>query len=420
MLTTTNDKDSFVQKSIFWIVLLAVGYNALLAVVNGNVFSVNFKMAAGFEFLILLSAIGIIVKTEFSILDIKEISLIVFVVIIALLISIVNQYLFIDSIRNFLIIALFVMLGRRISAENLHKLFFVVSFIVFSFLLIEVFALDLYVHIFNPASYYANTRGVIASEFNDTGLFNTANAQQMSDRFGYGLFNGPRTSSIFLEQVSISNFMIILVIYGSVFWDALSNKKRVFFMALVLMILITARSRSALALTIFALASYHVLPLITRKFSIMILPAVLSIIFIVYFFMPQENIYSLEDSFRGRIFHTGLILASFNIPDYFSINIHKISNYADSGIPYVIMSYTLIGALVLWIYIATIVEFESPAHRRFIVLANLYFWMLLMVGAAVFTIKTAALLWILAGFLSVHSNNDKTRKGVKNENTSRC
>lgn len=406
MLTTVSDKDILVQKSIFWIVLLAVCYNALLAVLNANVLAVNFKMAAGVELLILLSAAGVILKTQPSGFDIKEIVFVVFVAVIALLISIVNQYLFIDSIRNFLIIALFVMLGRRMSKEYLHKVFFIVSVIVFTFLIIEVFALDIYVQIFNPSSYYQHTRGVAVSEFNDTGLFNTANAQQMSDRFGYGIFNGPRTSSIFLEQVSISNFTIILVIYVSVFWEILTTKKRLFFIALVLLVLITARSRSALALTLFAVASYYILPLIPRKLSILILPTVLGIIFMIYFFMPQENIYALEDSFRGRIFHTGYLLADFDIPDYFSMNIHKISSYADSGVPYVITSYTLIGALALWIYIANIVNFESPAHRRFIVLANLYFWTLLMVGAAVFTIKTAALLWLLAGFLSASSNND--------------
>ncbi|MEA1988045.1 MAG: hypothetical protein U9N57_02395 [Pseudomonadota bacterium] len=405
MLTMTINQQNVIQKSIFWIVIFAVSYNGLLAVLNANVLAVNFKMVAGFEFLILLSAMLLIVKTQLTQLDTKEIVFVVFVAVVALLISIINQYLFIDGLRNFLIIALFMMLGRRISKETLHQVFFVISVVVLAFLIIEVFALELYVQIFSPAQYYASTRGAEIAEFNDTGLFNNANAQQMSGRFGYGIFNGPRTSSIFLEQVSISNFTIILTIYLAVFWEVISTKKRLMFVALVLMVLITARSRSALALTLFALFTYRFLSLITVRASLFILPAILLIIFMVYLFFPLAYGVVMEDSFKGRIYHSGYLLVNFNLADYFSMNIHKLARYADSGIPYVITSYTLLGAIGLWLYTATAVRAECPQNRRFILLANLYFWSLLMVGAAVFTIKTAPLIWLLAGFLSATYDN---------------
>lgn len=408
MLIPTTNHENVVQRSIFWIVIFAVSYNGLLAILNANVLSVNFKMVAGFEFLVLISAMLVIIKTELTQFDVREVAFVFFVAVIALLISIINQYLFIDGLRNFLIIALFMMLGRRISGDTLHQVFFVISAIVFVFLIIEVFALELYVQIFSPAEYYSSTRGTDISEFNDTGLFNNANAQQMSGRFGNAIFNGPRTSSIFLEQVSISNFTIILTIYLAAFWEVISTKKRLLFIVLVLMVLITARSRSALALTLFALFTFRLLPLIPLRASLLILPVILSIIFMVYLFFPLAYGVVMEDSFKGRIYHSGYLLVNFNIADYFSMNIHKIARYADSGIPYVITSYTLVGAIALWLYTATSVRLESPQNRRFIVLANLYFWSLLMVGAAVFTIKTAPLLWLMAGFLSATSSDAQT------------
>lgn len=390
-----QDKTQF---GILLIVVSAVSYNAMLAFINANLVSINFLMAAGFEFLILISALALLIRVGITNLDSLEVFLVLIGVISAIIISIANQSIFIDSVRNILIIALFVMLGRRVNSKTLHTAFWVASVIVGVFLLIEIANLSLYVKTLNPASYYASTRGVAIGEFNETGLFN--NAAGFEGRFGYGLFTGPRTSSIFLEQVSISNFAIILAIYVSVFWDKIETKKRIFYTLLIVTILITARSRSALAITLFALATYYLLPLIPRKLNLLIFPTFLVIIFTVYF----SNLpYSFSDTFSGRISHTGHILINFNLEDFFITEIQNIYKYADSGIPYTIASYTLFGTIFLWLYLVIVIFKDGPRHRRFLTLANIYLFSLLMVGAAVFTIKTAALLWLLAGFLSINS-----------------
>lgn len=391
-------KQDFNQNAIFLIVVLAVTYNALLSFINSHLFGVSFAMVAITEFLILISAIIIILKMGLTRFDSIDIFLILMGVTSAFVISIINQTVFIDSIRNILIIALFVMLGRRIDQKNLQQIFWIVSLIIAFFLILEIADLAAFAKLLNPASYYAATRGMEVSEFNDTGLFNTAAG--FEGRFGYGIFNGPRTSSIFLEQVSLSNFAIILGIYLAVFWQKIKNHKRIFFILLIITILVTARSRSALALTIFALLTYHLLPLIPKKVNLLIFPVILLLIAIVYL----TNLpYTYDDTFKGRISLTGHLLASFDLGNLFSLEIDKLKRYADSGIPYTITSYTIFGAILLWLYFVMVIFNDGPEQRRFVTLSNLYLFTLLMVGAAVFTIKTAALLWILAGYLSTNS-----------------
>lgn len=391
-------EESSFQNLAVMLVVLAVCYNALLALVNANLFGLSFKIVALVEFSLLLGAISLILLSGLVKQDTVDILLILFGFCLALLISVLNQRVFIDALRDLLIITIFVMLGRRMLEESVHKVFLIISAIVAIFLLLEIFLLDIYVQLFEPAKYYAATRGIEIAWWNSTGLFNTA--VSFASRFNYGVFDGPRTSSIFLEQVSLSNFAIILSVYIAVFWQRI-NYKHVFFMFLLIVaILITARSRTALAIVILVVVSFRVLPFIPRYMGLLMLPTVIAIAIAVYLSYPVTIV---EDTLKGRISHSGRLLMDFDFTQFFALNVNTIGMYEDSGVPHLIVSYSLVGALLVWIYLAFISGNDGPRHRRFSLLMNGYLYATLLVSASVFTIKTAALIWIVAGFLSVHT-----------------
>ncbi|MEA1988682.1 MAG: hypothetical protein U9N57_05690 [Pseudomonadota bacterium] len=393
------------QRIVFSIVLMAVFYNTLLAIINASVFSLSSSMVVLSEILILSVIMLLILWSQIEKSEIREVMFISFIVVLAILISLVNQQLFIDSIRNFLIIVAFYLLGKRATESTIHKIFFVASLVVALFLLIEMFALDLYVQVLQPALYYAKTRGMEVSQYNELGVFNAALG--FEGRFGFGLYDGPRTASAFLEQVSLSNFAVVLAIYLASLWDKVELKRKLFFIGLVLLILITSRSRAAFGVVSFVVIGYHLIPLLPKVSSLLIFPMAVLVTISVSFYFSTDYGYALEDSLKGRLLHTGFILSSFDLRDLFSLNISGLGRYADSGLAYLINANTLLGALVFWFFISLLFKPVNHSQLRTLFLVNFYFFAVLAVsGTSVFSIKTAALLWLLAGFVSTLSENE--------------
>ncbi len=196
-------------KVMFVLVILAVTYNAILALINSLFFELSRGLVIFTEISILGASLAV-VFTQSKLLekDKHVVFLFLSVLFSTLLIFLSSQIIFIDAIRNILIICVFFLVGSRLSEEHIHKVFLYISFVIVFFLIIEILMLELYVGLFEPALYYQNTRGVEIKEFNQTGVF--GNAEGFAGRFSYGVFSGPRTSSIFLEQVGLANFCTVL------------------------------------------------------------------------------------------------------------------------------------------------------------------------------------------------------------------
>ncbi len=385
-----------INHHIVVIVLLGVFYNTLLALINAHLFAVNMAISAASEILILSYALVVVLRSQLAATDLKEIILIFAIVILSILISIFNQHLFVDSIRNILIISVFVLLGRRATSETIHSVFFIASFIVAAFLLLEMFYIEGYAELLQPANYYANTRGMEVREYNDTGLFNAA--LSFEGRFGYGIFDGPRTASTFLEQVSLSNFAIVLSIYLASLWQEITTKNKLFYIGLVLVILITSRSRSALGIILIALLGYQLFPLIPKRLVFLIFPSITLITILVYISFPTNG---FEDTLQGRLSHTGHLLYDSNLINLFALDLQNIKSYGDSGIGYILNAFSFFGVLLLWLFIGTITQAQNNFQLRALFLINIYFFATLAIsGTSAFSMKTAALLWLLAGFAS--------------------
>jgi hypothetical protein len=399
-------ENSKLQSVIVVIAFLAVLYNAILAVINGHLFSVNYSIVVMVEIVLLAIIMFLITTYGFIESDFKDIAFLTLIVLIGVLISMLNQQLFVDSIRNFLIVVLFYMLGKRTTEETIHKVFFVISIVVGVILLLEMFSLDSYAWLLQPAEYFANTRGISERAYNETGLF--AAALGFDGRFNYGLFSGPRTSSVFLEQVSLSNFAIVLSIYLATFWQRITKKHIIYFVTLIVLILVTSRSRSALGLVVISFLGYHLIPFLSKRLVLIIFPMGILMTIMVYLLMPTDG---FADTLQGRLSYTGDLLYNIDIKDIFALDIANIKRFGDSGFVYLINANTLFGAIATWLYVATAISANNSPQLRLLFLSNTYFFATLAVsGTSVFSIKTAALLWLMIGFMSMletDANNDE-------------
>lgn len=385
--------------SIYLTVILAMSYNAILAIINAYIVQISFPLVATTEFSILLSAALIIYKDKPSKTDLPYIYFFIVFFIISIIISILNQKIFIDSIRNMLIISLFLLLGRRLDIRSIIGIFNLASTVILSVLILELSALDIYAIIFKPAAYFANTRGIAEQSFNESGLF--GNALGFDGRFSFGIFSVPRTCSIFLEQVSLANYAGVLSIFLLALWPEIKRQQRLLHIALILLILLSNNARAASSLFAICFAGYFIYPLLPRYLNLVIAPAIITVTISFLYLFPGAR----GDNLVGRITYTAKKIASMDASDYFGLSISQVHTLMDSGYPYVIYSSTIIGLIIYWLFVCLAIPQYSNAQRRCAYgLSTYIFTNLVISGTSIFSIKTAAPLWLLIGHMTLDSS----------------
>ena len=394
-------KVSSIKSFILLTMLLAPSlFNTALSIINANLFPVNTGMVIVGELLILsyfawfVLSQGIKVTESFIFIPIMAA---VFALIYG---SLAAGWLTLDYFRLMLICVLGYLTGRRLSLEQLTLAVKVLVVIVFAVLLLEMISVETYGRWFSPSTYYANTRGHAVKEFNETGLFN--NALSFEGRFTYGIWSGARTSSVFLEQVSLSNFITVLAAALITLKSGFKRGWLVFFGAFMLVALVTNEGRSSLVLTIILLLGYFIFPRLPRWLAMTMIPGVL--LFGAVFLQLYTEGYS--DTFLGRIYLGFDYLYHLTPSEVVGLGAGKLNQLWDAGYAYLAVSGTLIGFLafvyLLWFHNT---ERGDIASRGYWAINSFYAFNLCVAASAVFTIKMAFLLWVVAGFASIRKSN---------------
>lgn len=380
--------------SIPILLVAACAYNAALAFAIAHGVNLG-RPAVVLTELAILAMVGLLIlRTGRRPTDSLGFIVLALVVIDGLVVSLVSGAPFIDMIRNGAIIALFLLLGSRTDERRVKQAFLACSLLVFAVILIEIIDVAAYAKQFAPALYFERTRGVEQFEFDDSGLFR--NALGFEGRFSLSNLFGHRTSSLFLEQVSLANFSSVLLIYLVAMWKRVSVLQRSFYIGLIILILLSNNSRTGLAIALIAPLIYVAARGANRFAPALIMPLILMIGVIVVLTLPP----SVEDDFVGRV---GLTMASLNQLDLAAIlggKAQAAGRFADSGYTFVIYATSVIGLLLLWAFVSLVLAVPGAPARRAAFVTSLYIFINLLVsGNAIFSIKTAALLWFLIGFL---------------------
>lgn len=395
-------------KVCLWIVaLLPSTYNAILAAINAHGVPTPRGAAIVAESGILALCLLACFIAGSRKRDIAPILLIFFAIIQTLMTSLLNDTIFPDFFRNMAIIAAFTAVGYRSSPKEIHMIFRAVAIIVLVFLLIEMTYLPLYVSIFQPAAYLQASRGVEQFDLNDTGLF--ANALGFQGRFSFGLFSGPRTSSIFLEQVSLPGFASVLLIFLLGNWKEIKTFDKVVHIALVLLIVLSNNSRTSSAMLVINAVGYFIYPRIPGRLTAAIMPVCLAAAFIL---VGPVLVPIGSDDTLGRLSITVAHFMNFTAGDFLWGSQREVPHAFDAGYVYIIVSSSVWGLLAFWAYVTFVPADSSPAQRRVHWGLAVYVYLWLMIGGtAIFTMKTAALLWLLVGNMMVARTPFRQKEG---------
>ncbi|VWX50978.1 hypothetical protein [Novosphingobium sp. 9U] len=386
-----------VQRLAIVTVVAGVMYNALLAILAAHGVAMNVTVVIACEILILLTALGASAMGGARRSDALPLGYIYFSATLTLVMSLAQTRLAIDGLRNVLIIAGFTLLGGRVNERTVRTVFTVCSAVMLLVLIWEISALESYAATFRPADYLAATRGYAVQEFyEDVGL--SIGTIAYSSRFSFGIFTGPRTSSIMLEQVGINCFAITLMIYSSSLWSRLSIMEKILLASTIVLIILSNNARMASLILPVIIIGYFVFPRLPRYLNLAIPVVLLAAMLLVFQFHPVR----IGDDLIGRLGVTYKFLSRLTPQDLLAGNPRLLTRAFDTGYGYTIAANTIFGAFAYWTYLTFVVPQDSAAKRRTAWSMNTYIYLWLMVGGtASFSMKTASLLWFLVGFIRV-------------------
>lgn len=309
-----------------------------------------------------------------------------------LLLSILRQDFQPKFFRDVAIIAIFVTLGIACVGQGLHRRIFWLHMLILGFAIWEAVSVESFVRVFSVAEYFEHTRGQDIDDWSvDIGLY--LSAIRPEDRF---LFNGlpvHRLSSVFLEPVSLGNYVVIATIWLAGFWKQIPTRMRAPAVIATLLLLVGSDSRMATVSCAMILLALPFRRLISNSAPVLMAPLVLGGMFFLVWALDLET---GMDNFEGRLAHAVSIFHQMELQDYAGVSLEHLARANDAGFAYLVMTQTLVGAAILWsaLFLRKLVTPES----RYIHLAiSIYVAFNLTVSWSLFSIKTAALVWVLLG-----------------------
>ncbi|OIN85244.1 MAG: hypothetical protein AUJ12_10305 [Alphaproteobacteria bacterium CG1_02_46_17] len=393
----TDPREKFIAPSLF--LGLAVVYNAILAILNAHVMHVSQGTVVMAEGIIVLGACAYMATKLKFLKNCQPIFLFQLVMLVIFLgVTLLSEYLNVKAFRDIFLITVFTLLGTLTSEKKIIKLFTILAAITLFFLLIEAYATELYAGLFNPASYYGATRGLENPDFNDTGLF--VNALSFEGRFSLGIFDVThRLSSIFIEQVSLGGFAMILTMFTSLFWDDLGKKSRSLMLVTIFMIVATNNSRTALTLCLMFAAGHFIFPKLPRYMHLLYVPIVLLLLAGLFSIDSCQNGLPLlsSDDMHGRLNMAYCTLAYMDTSSIFGAASENARPFWDSGYVYFINGQSLLGFVVFWLFASLLIKPDTPRAIRLNHYLNLIIFLNILTSMAFFSIKVSAPVWFIAG-----------------------
>jgi hypothetical protein len=394
-VTATPVTAERIDWTIVVLTFLGLAYNAILAFINAHIFAVNVSMVVVFEISVLGAGLLVWWKRGIKTTDRNVLYFVGSFLIISLVIGMLNQRIYLDAFRNILIVGVYIGLGKSANVATIKAAFLACTLLVLGVLILELSDVSSYAALLKPANYYINTRGFKELSYDDSGIFK--NALGFEGRFSYGIFTGPRTSSIFLEQVSLANYAAALCILLLSLWPQIGIKVKLLHILTILLVVLSNNTRTTSILLVLSVFGYYLYPRIPRYSNVLLAPIIIALGIFIYTLYP----YARGDDFIGRTSFTGYVLTHMGMPEYFGASIDNLKMLADNGYPYLIYSSTIFGMVLFWLFVSLVVPQITPAQKRCANSLALYMFINLLVsGTATFSIKVGAPLWLLVGFMA--------------------
>ena len=377
------------------LLLLVVGYNFLLALVNAQLVPVGPAWAYAVEMAIYAGCFLLGMRA----LDRDRQALILGGLGLVLAFNFLRflQTWSLDAklLRDAIIPLAFLALGARYRGR-LHVLVMWLALAVTLVAAVEMAFPDLYGDLVDPRSYFVNTRGNVEGDFwnEDSKLY--VSATRPGERNWLAGFDLPRASSIFVEPVTMGNFIIFFCAVAITFWRALRAPGIAAALLLVLFLLVASDGRLA---SVTCLAMLVLAPLLRRTDQALAGLLFLAVLAAGWLLVWALGINAYEDTLPGRLFVSVAALDRMTPLEWFGMDPAAPYRYADSGIAYFIAGQSALLLAAFLLAYSFLLRMPTSNGQLFKNLFVFAFALSLLVSNAYFSIKTAGLWWFACGHL---------------------
>ncbi len=377
------------------VLLFGVGYNLVLALVNANLFRVSPAMTYVAEFAVYGACFAIGLWS----LDRRKTAIVVsgllFVVALALVRFMLAWQLDPKFLRDAIIPFAFLVLGMAYSG-SLPKLFVRMAILVALVAAFELAMPNVYGDVVNPKSYFVNARGASEAGFwnQDSNLYVSATRPGARNFLPSSML--PRASSVFIEPVTMGNFIIFFTAILCAFWRSLSLPKLVLSLGLVAFLIVASDGRLAAGTCVLMLLLTPFLRRFDQRLAFLLF---LGVLLGGWLLVWATGTRAYDDNMLGRIFFTVFSVDHMSVQSWLGLDTASPYRYFDSGIAYFISSQSLLGVLGFLLAFSFLLILPGSDGQLFKNLMIFAFALSLLVSNGYFSIKTAALWWFACGCL---------------------
>jgi len=374
------------------LVFCAVLFNAGLAIINGHIAPLSANVVIGMEVAVVAAAHAIILR-HYRPQMLPWYGMIVVVVLFALERAIVIGAFDPKYVRDVLLIPTFVLLGMATPKHRLTPLIVVLHLIVVAGVLFEAYFTPAYSHLFDVREYYIATRPFQATDFWNASSDLFVSATRPEERF-FNFVDFHRISSVFLEPVSLGNYVVIITAFICAYYRQLSVKVRAFLIIGNLIALIGCDGRFAAVSSALIIMATFVAPWLPRRSALLYLPLVLA--GAVIFVLAAHPDWT-QDNFPGRVAYGVEMLRRYEVWEWFGNSDRLVGPAADSGIAYTITTQSIVGLAAFWVFLVLNAKERTVEQIKYLHALCIYIALTMLVSYSLYSIKTAALLWFIQG-----------------------
>ncbi|GBQ87323.1 surface polysaccharide polymerase [Gluconacetobacter johannae DSM 13595] len=314
--------------------------------------------------------------------------------------KLVNPAISFKILHDFGIMYIFYQLGRMASERTARSTIRILMVLVLAVGFVELVFTQAFAQAFNIWDYYVQ-KGVISSDtvnYSNTNLFLSGNRGAGAGRtFFESVFGPHRVSSIFLEPDSLGNFSAVVFAWCLSVSKNRPGRRCVMLYILAALCFVLADSRFASGCCALMLM-LRLTPLCRVALVTFLLPLLVATALTLvgsFHELPGVLPAILKDDLSGRLVFSGRLLDYWHVGQWFGMAPSQVYT-SDTGYAYVLNN---LGAILTLFYLG-LFAFRPPRSREGEIMRammSVYFATSLCIGASVFTIKTAALLWFLYG-----------------------
>jgi len=377
------------------LVIVAVFFNAGLCFIS-TVAGIHSSAATVIVCEILILAIGFYAIRDRITVRAMRIMLVTTFLLLGM--KLINADLDLKILHDLAIDYVFYLLGTMTGLQRANRLLWIVTIGVLAVSSVEVTMPGFYSSMFNAWSYYVD-KGVLVNAVNygnTTSFISGIRGGQEARTFFPSILGQARFSSVFLEPVSLGNFSVIIFAW-CISTKVSKGRMKTLLVFLAALVAVLCDSRFAFVCWLL-MVLLRVTPLYRSKlmifciplFAMMALLTVASINPTVY-----GHPYIMSDDFPGRLLFSGRLLNFWGWKQWFALAKSPVY-VSDTGYAYAVSALGLpIALFMLALFAAQPTRTQEAVSMK--AMLTVYMATSLCIGANMFTIKTAALVWLLYG-----------------------